>query len=113
MLKNSIEAIDTWMQTSSTNYGLYFVIIAIILGLGFTAWILFEKKIGKSDERSDYIKLRSGFITLGIGWVVTLFFMPLLINSSIVYTSHLMLIPLSLTVIAGAITSAVYYNKNK
>lgn len=113
MLQNSIETIDTWMQVSSTNYGLYFIIIAIILALGFSAWVLFEKKIGKSDERSDFIKLRAGYVTLGIGWVLTLFFIPLLIDSSIMYTSQLVLIPLTLTVVAGAITNAVYYNKNK
>lgn len=113
MLKNSIESIDTWMQASTTNYGLYFVIMALILILSFTAWWFIDRKIGKSDERSDYIKLRIGYITLGIGWVLTLAFMSSLIDASVEYPSQLGIIPLAMTAVAGCVVTAVYYNKSK
>jgi predicted Na+-dependent transporter len=113
MLEKLIGSIDAWMQASQSNYALYFVILALFLALGLVVSWLFYKKIGKSDERSDFIKLRIGYITLGAGWALTLIFVSSLVDASVTYASQLVLIPLVLTILVGAATSAIYYNRNK
>lgn len=112
MQETIINAIDDWMHVDQSNYITYFVVIAILLISGLVVSSIFYRKLGKSDERTVLIKLRINQLILGAGFISALFFITSL-NQDVEYISQLGMIPLTLTALASAVITGVYYYRNK
>lgn len=109
MFTNLITDMVAWIQASSTNFNIFLIANIVLMIIGFAVIGLFTKKLGKSDERTDIIKLQINYWTFGIGFAATVLFMFSVIDSGVENVSKLVLLPFTVTVIAGAIITVVKY----
>ena len=64
-ISNSIfSPLKTWVENSSENWNMLLGIGFLLLIIGLILLYVFLKKIGKGDERTDQIRLKSAYIIL-------------------------------------------------
>lgn len=111
-LENIVTRIDTWLQASQDNYVTYMITLFGIIIVSFIVAALVYRKIGGKDERTVQIKLHISHITFAVGFIATFLIMTS-ISTGTVYISQLGLLPLAITVVTGALTSLIFYLKNR
>lgn len=111
-LNSILTHIDQWLGADRANYLTYMAVLFTLIIISLIVTAVLYRKIGGKDERTALIKLRISHITLGVGFASALFIMSS-ISTGTQYISQLGLIPVTITMLAGAIATLVFYIKNR
>ncbi|TCO68095.1 6-aminohexanoate hydrolase [Marinisporobacter balticus] len=106
-----IDILDKWMDSSVYNFNIFVGITTILAIISIIAMFYFYKQIGKPDERTSIIYLKVSttmFSTLVCAIAVYISW----VDSNIIYFRQYLLFIFSISLLAGAIMSAIQYKKD-
>lgn len=101
--------LSNWMAADTSNYATYFVIVGLVLVLGFIGIALASKQIGKKDERTSRIYSSVNFDMLVILGVASSFFVSSIPTESD-YIQQLYLLVFAVTALGGALSGFIRNN---
>lgn len=110
IFQSLLASIDNWMAASNTNYTTFLISTLLLFAVCAIITYVFDRRIGKNDERTAPIKLRISNTIMTIGFVAFLAYVSGL-TSDLTYISQLAMIPAAITGLAAAIVTTTVYRR--
>lgn len=107
-----LKSIDLWISQDINNFNMFIIIIFLLFIISILLIIIFTYKLGKNDERRNFIQLKINqviFITL----ITFIGFYLLTANNNLIYGKQYLIFGVSLSLLSGAIACIYFYIKER